>query len=665
VSTIDLATYSYNLELSDKSFTSGMQNAERSVDGFQGKASGLTSFLKTSVVAGIAAVGVALAGVAVKGVKDFVGFEQQMNEVFTLLPDISEKAMSDMTEQVKDFSKEFGTLPNEVVPALYQSISAGVPEDNVFSFLETAQKAAVGGVTELETAVDGISSVINAYGTDVLDATQASDLMFTAVKLGKTDFAQLSQSLYNVIPTASSLGVEFGDVTAALAAMTAQGTPTSVATTQLRQLFVELSKEGGKASQTFQELSGKSFKDFIDEGNNVQDALQLMEQYSIQSNLGINDLFGSVEAGNSALALTGKGTDVFANNLVEMAESAGATDRAYETMERGIGRSFNKIKANLATMVLDVGGKLAPTVAEMADWVVVNMPIIQSTVEGALNFVGQVISVVIDLLKILINGLISLYENNKEIFDGIVSIISTAFDTIMGLFGLVTALLKGDWTAFGEELNNITQNVFKLIEDIFDLGFKVITTILLNAVTSFKTLGTNIMNALLNSFKAIWNLITTWFSQAIGGLLTWFKELYKSFYNVGSDIFTAIWDGIRSVWENLSSWITEKVNWLQDKLSFWRSSQSEMSSADDNDGNNPAYAQGMPFVPETGLALLHAGEMVVPAQYNPYNPANKSGRSEALYTSGESFNIYGNININKVDNLEQFTRQLKQRARLV
>jgi len=79
--------------------------------------------------------------------------------------------------------------------------------------------------------------------------------------------------------------------------MTAQGTPTSVATTQVRQALVELSKEGGKASDTFQEVSGKTFKDFIAEGGNVQDALQLMEQHAKETGVGVNDLFGSVEAG--------------------------------------------------------------------------------------------------------------------------------------------------------------------------------------------------------------------------------------------------------------------------------------------------------------------------------------------------------------------------------
>jgi hypothetical protein len=134
--------------------------------------------MSKAAAAGFAA-GAALIG---KGVLDFGGFEKGMNEVFTLLPGISGSAMDAMSDDVKSFATEFKVLPTDVVPALYQSLSAGVPSDNVFAFIETAQKLAKGGVTDLTTSVDGLSSVVNAYGSDVLSAEDASDKMFTTVK---------------------------------------------------------------------------------------------------------------------------------------------------------------------------------------------------------------------------------------------------------------------------------------------------------------------------------------------------------------------------------------------------------------------------------------------------------------------------------------------------
>lgn len=178
----------------------------------------------------------------------------------------------------------------------------------------------------------------------------------------KTDFNQLSNSLYNVIPTASALGVQFGDVTAALAVMTAQGTPTAVATTQMRQLFVELSKDGGKAAEMFEKLAGKSFQQFIAEGGNVNDALEIMGEGAKKNNVQIQDLFGSVEAGNAAIALYDN--EGFVTALDEMAAAAGATDKAYAQMDQGVDRSLERIKVLFANLKLDIGKELGPLAEE-------------------------------------------------------------------------------------------------------------------------------------------------------------------------------------------------------------------------------------------------------------------------------------------------------------
>ncbi|MDA0010453.1 phage tail tape measure protein [Brachyspira hyodysenteriae] len=296
--------------------------------------------------------------------KKAADFDNGMREVLTLLPKLSNEGFESLKQETLAFSKEIGKVPEEVVPALYQSLSAGVPRENVFEFLKTAGKAAIAGVAELETSVDGLTSVTNAYGTEVLNANRASDIMFQTLKLGKTDFTQLSKSLFNVIPTASALGVKFEDIGAAIAVMTAQGTPTSVATTQIRQALVELNKEGSTTDKTFREIAGKSFKEFIEQGGTLQEALQMLAEKAAESGKDISSMFSSVEAGNAALALSGKNASKFKDALDKMNNSAGATAEAFKKIDDGPARQFEKIKAELSSLVVELGNSLLPALNE-------------------------------------------------------------------------------------------------------------------------------------------------------------------------------------------------------------------------------------------------------------------------------------------------------------
>jgi TP901 family phage tail tape measure protein len=418
---------------------------------FKSFGSGLQKVGALAVGAG-AAGAAALVGVAAAGANAFINFEGQMNEVFTLLPDISQTAMDDMSGQVLQFSRDFGTLPEEVVPALYQALSAGVPQGNVFEFMETAQKAATGGITELETAVDGITSVVNAYGADVVGAAAASDLMFTAVRLGKTDFDQLSSSLFNVIPTAASLGVNFETVTAAMATLTAQGTPTSVATTQLRGLLVEASKAGTGLDTAIRELTGKGLTELTAEGGNVAEILQQVREASGDEEF--RNMFGSVEALNAALGITGPNASVMAGNLAEMGASAGATDAAFEQMDSGIGRSIEKFKAFGSTVLIQIGDALSPFIEKAISLAESVLPMVQIVLEDVSAF---------------LTGFFSELESGNNIIDAIIE-----------------AFLN--WTNVGE---NIPMEMFDFIvnlrDALFNLWEQLQPTVegIINAITEF------------------------------------------------------------------------------------------------------------------------------------------------------------------------------------
>ncbi len=358
----------------------GIAKVQKNLNSF---GSAATKYLTVPIAAGTTALTLAT--------KEAMTFGKSMTEVSTLLDNVTKTEFESFKNEVLDFSTQMGIASNKVVPALYQSLSAGVPKDNVFEFLEAAGKASIAGVTDLETSVDGLSSVVNAYGSDVINVNQASDLMFTTVKLGKTNFEELSKSLYNVIPTASSLGVEFKDVSAALATITTQGTPTSVATTQIRGALDELSKEGSKVDKIFREISGGSFADFIASGGDLQGALQLLETHSERTGTALNNFFSSSDAGKAVLQLTGNASESFSNALKEMNSSLNATNTAFEKMNDDPIRKFEMAKVEVENLVIALGQKLMPIVSEQL------LPLLQDTLipiaEDLITAIGKAIDI--------------------------------------------------------------------------------------------------------------------------------------------------------------------------------------------------------------------------------------------------------------------------------
>jgi TP901 family phage tail tape measure protein len=569
----------------DKSATKTFKQVDGAADNTQTKLSKFGNAIGTAVKVGaIAGVAVGVAAIG-KGVTAFADFERSMNEVFTLIPGTSKEAMDAMTQDVKNFSREFGVLPDRVVPALYQALSAGVPKDNVFEFLEVAQKAAKGGVTDLTVSVNGISSVMNAYGADVLSATQASDLMFTAVRLGKTSFEEMSASLFQVTPTAAALGVKFGDVTAALASMTAQGVPTSVATTQLRQLFVELSKEGTKTSDVFSKISGKSFKEFVASGGNTQQALAMLEKHAGQTNLGINDLFGSVEAGSAALSLTGKGTETFVNNLAAMGEASGATDAAFEQMNTGLGPVIDRFKALGAVILLEIGGKIAPVLEKLANYIEENgdeLKAMATDVADVLKRVGiiarnafnvaakgvQFLSKYISFLIPFVGTLATAFVLYKgyllavSVVTKAVSVATAILNAVMSANPImlvviaIAALVGGLIYAYKnvEGFRKVVDNAFKIIQQVISYAWENVIKHVFNAIVFYIT------KILIPYYTLLFKIAKTIFEQIASVVMsTWnnvIKPIWNAIYwyieNILIPYYQLLWTVVRTVWDAIS-----------------------------------------------------------------------------------------------------------------
>lgn len=406
----------------------------------------------------VAAAVAAIAAASIAGLQAFGTLQKGMNEVFSLLPDLSRTAERQMTTDIQNLNLRFGQLSGQTVPALYEAISAGIPQDNAFAFLETAQKAAVGGVTELKTTVDGISSVINAYGSDVISAAQASDQMFVAVKLGKTTFDQLSASLYQVNPIAANMGIRFDNVAAAVAALTSVGVPTAGAMTQIRAAFTALDKPGNQAALFFERIAGKTFREFIAEGHNVGEAFNLIANKAAEAGIPLSGVFTEIEAAQGVMGLTGTNAQRFAGFLDQMATSAGATDAAFAKMDQGLIPAMGRVQAVVQTLLEQVGQILEPIVT----------PIIEIVAAIGRNLSAWM-RVASELINLLFGPIIDGFGTWASLMVSFGNTITWVVNRVADFIGWINGMRDALWNAFGGALMNLTKPVRDIMSQIITI----------------------------------------------------------------------------------------------------------------------------------------------------------------------------------------------------
>ena len=467
-----LGSATYKLNTDNSRLNRGLTDAEKSSRESSKRIAGNFKKMGAGMLVAGAAMGFALFKVS----KGALELEKQFAEVRTLLPKVGDEAFGALQKDVIALSNELGMAAQDVIPALYQAISAGVPTENVIDFLRTSGKAAIGGVTDLTSAVDGISSVINAYADSNFTAANASDLMFTAVRLGKTTFDELSRSLFNAVPVAASLGVGFDQITASLAAMTAQGVPTKIATTGLRQLFVEMSKDGMELADVIQNRFGKSLSGLMDEGRDF--TVIMNEIAASMPSDEFRNMFSSVEAMNAAMLLVGPGGELVADALAEMRNSAGATEKAFQVMADTAGfklsRAVNMMKNTFKVAFLTV----LPVIEQLLSWVQSMVTSFTEWAERNPKLMRALVigAVVVGALLLVMGGLLIAMSMIISVAPAMGVAMSVAFGPI-GLIITAVGLLVAAGILLWKNWDKIWQLIGQTVEDVVNFIIRAFNTL--------------------------------------------------------------------------------------------------------------------------------------------------------------------------------------------
>lgn len=291
-------------------------------------------------------------------------FETSTAMVATIA-DTSQKSLSSISKEVRGYSNETGEAASDMAEATYQAISASINTADAAAFAGTATKLAVGGFTSATTAVDVLTTAINAYGLAASDATQLSDYLITTQNLGKTSVDQLAQSVGKVIPLASAYNVQMDNLSSAYAVLTANGIATAESGTYLKSMLNELGDTGSGVSEVLLNSTGKTFAQLMEQGYSLGDVMAMLGNAVDGDSTAFNALWNSTEAGIGALSLFNAGADKYNSVLESMRTSAGATEKAYSTMADTTDKSKQRMENAFNNLKISVGDVLNPALTQV------------------------------------------------------------------------------------------------------------------------------------------------------------------------------------------------------------------------------------------------------------------------------------------------------------
>jgi TP901 family phage tail tape measure protein len=414
----------------------------------------------------LAAVGATLR----KAIGDAQAFEAQLALVST----VADSATASTAVFSKQLLQTFRDLPvgsmAELTKGLYDIISAGVPAGKAMEFLNVAARGAIAGVTDTATAVDALTSVVNAYRTTQLDVNVASDQFFKAIQLGKTTFPELAASIGKAAPVAAAFGVSLADVLAATAKLTAGGIGTAESITGIRAAITAIIQPTGEFAAQFPKLAAE-FNATKLESAGLVGFLREFSEATNGSKDAINALFREVSGKTAVLALLADGGVGAADALRQIQEAGGAAGDAFDKATATSSALNQQLRNQLGAAFTEVGLKLLPavngvlgTLVDAMDALRTNLPLVAAglaTAAGAAaayavaSRAAATVSVIMGAAK-TVKGIVDLAKALRAAATA-AALLNAAKGGILGLVTAVGGLAAG-YAAY-----NVVQQ--KLAED--------------------------------------------------------------------------------------------------------------------------------------------------------------------------------------------------------
>ena len=530
--------------------TGRLNRLERRIDKVQRKLD--------TIARGAGAAGAALTAGAGFAVRGFAQYETELAKIEGLVG-ISRQQLQAWQEDIEDIGTSTGKSPVELAKGLFFITSAGFKGSEALDILNISAKASAAGLGETETIADLLTSTLGVYKDGSIDAAGAADQLTAAIREGKLEPRTLGRSLATVLPFAESVGVEFGEVAGAMAAMSRQGIPAERSATALRGIFNKLIKptEMGKKALAEVGLSIDDVRKTVREKGLLEGLRTLATAFDGNSD-SLARVFEDSEAILGVLSLTGPAAAENAEIIDRVSAANDDLDNALKPVIKTLGFQWDSAVSRAAFVVKDLGERLAP----MASWLLgignAALDFYDGLGEGPKTFLATVLSlgpaliggaIGVKAISFFLGGLTPLLAGGTKaigLFSGALKVVAGAVAAnplmalILGLIALwfywdeVTAAMEWAGEKFLELLREWgvpVDAIFAWISDAWDAAIDWIDTPL-----------AWIFNWLADGIEGVFG----WVKQAWTGVLDWFD-------GPGQD---------QSIWDWLLAGVAEPFAWM-------------------------------------------------------------------------------------------------------
>ncbi|MBA7534480.1 hypothetical protein ES705_26728 [subsurface metagenome] len=323
---------------------------------------GIKRITKGAAIA-VAAIGAAFVAGMTKAIVKANEFQKAMSNVATVI-DTSEISTKALTKELLRLDPALGDT-TELTNGLYQAFSAGAKDaKEAMDITVSAAKFGKAALTDTNTAVDVLTTAINAYGRESMNAEKAADIFFTTIKEGKITGEELTGTIGQSISLFASAGIELDELTSAMAAMTKVGVSANETTSQLNGIVNAFLGPSEAMASRLKDIGYESGSAFL-EAEGLTGALKFMEDATKGDAAEIKKLTPNMRAMRGIMALTGEGGEAFTAILKEMEGASGAANEAFQKQEKTFDTYLVSV-GKIETVIGNIGKAFIDEIAEGA-----------------------------------------------------------------------------------------------------------------------------------------------------------------------------------------------------------------------------------------------------------------------------------------------------------